>query len=64
MYENSSYTPLAYYTDNKTGYENYAAILNDTYGSGRVLLSGPHPELDPQKPEMLAKMILWASGES
>jgi glutamine amidotransferase-like uncharacterized protein len=64
MYKNGSYTPIAYYTDNTTGYENYAAILDDTYGSGRVLLSGSHPELDPQKPEMLAKMILWASGKS
>ena len=52
---------LAVYTANETGYGNYAAIATDTYGSGRVLLSGPHPELSPTKPEMLARMILWAA---
>jgi len=61
MYKtDGSNDPLAVYTDNKTGYQNYAAIATDTYGSGRVVLSGPHPELSPQKPEMLACMILWA----
>ena len=38
---------LAVYAANETGYENYAAIATDTYGSGRVVLSGPHPELSP-----------------
>lgn len=52
---------MAGYADNKTGYQNYGAIMSDTYGSGRVILSGPHPELNPQKPEMLVRMILWAS---
>ena len=63
MYEtdgsNASY--MAEYFDNETGYQNYAAIANDTYGSGRVILSGPHPELNPQKPEMLVRMILWTT---
>jgi glutamine amidotransferase-like uncharacterized protein len=52
---------LAVYASNKTGYQNYAAIATDTYGSGRIVLSGPHPELSPTKPEMLARMILWAA---
>lgn len=52
---------LAEYTSNETGYQNYAAIVGDTYGSGRVVLSGPHPELSPTKPEMLTRMILWAA---
>ena len=52
---------LALYAANETGYQNYAAIATDTYGSGRVVLSGPHPELSPTKPEMLASMILWAA---
>ncbi|WP_424354508.1 BPL-N domain-containing protein [Methanobacterium sp. MBAC-LM] len=52
---------LAMYASNETGYQNYAAIAADTYGSGRVVLSGPHPELSPTKPEMLASMILWAA---
>lgn len=62
MYEtDGSNDTMAEYTDNETGYQNYAAIVNDTYGSGRVILSGPHPELSPQNPEMLVRMILWAS---
>ena len=52
---------LAVYAANETGYQNYAAIATDIYGSGRVVLSGPHPELSPTKPEMLARMILWAA---
>jgi glutamine amidotransferase-like uncharacterized protein len=52
---------LAVYVANETGYQNYAAIATDTHGSGRIVLSGPHPELSPTKPEMLARMILWAA---
>ena len=52
---------LAAYAGNETGYQNYTAIATDTYGSGRVILSGPHPELSSTKPEMLARMILWAA---
>lgn len=64
MYEtDGSDDTIAEYTGNETGYQNYAAIVNDTYGSGRVILSGPHPELNPQNPEMLVRMILWASKD-
>ena len=52
---------LAVYAGNETGYQNYTAVATDTYGSGRVALSGPHPELNPQKPEMLVRMILWTA---
>ncbi len=52
---------LAVYANNETCYQNYAAIATDTYGSGRLVLSGPHPELSPTKPEMLDHMILWAA---
>lgn len=52
---------LAKYDNNKTSYQNYAAIMDDQYGSGRVILSGPHPELSPSKPEILDRMIIWAS---
>lgn len=44
---------LATYNDNSTGYKNYAAIVYDAYGQGKVVLSGPHPELDPQHPEII-----------
>jgi glutamine amidotransferase-like uncharacterized protein len=41
---------MATYADNNTGYLNYPAIIEDTYGSGRVILSGPHPRDEPTKP--------------
>ena len=31
---------MATYDDNNTDYQNYPAIIGDTYGSGRVILSG------------------------
>jgi glutamine amidotransferase-like uncharacterized protein len=55
---------FAYYADNNTGYQSYSAIVGEKYGSGRVILSGSHPEIDPQNSELLAKMILWAVNES
>jgi glutamine amidotransferase-like uncharacterized protein len=61
MYTNVSQMVMAEYTNNKTGYQNYAAIVGDTYGSGRVLLSSPHPELSPQNSQLLAVMISWAA---
>ncbi len=61
MYTNNSNVIMATYADNNTGYENYAAVIGDTYGNGRVLLSGSHPELAPQNPEYLTKMILWVT---
>ena len=61
MYIKSPAFSMATYANSKTGYTNYAAIVGDTYGSGRVVLSGPHPELSPQKPAMLARMILWSA---
>jgi glutamine amidotransferase-like uncharacterized protein len=63
LYSNNSNIVMASYADNKTGYQNYAAIIGETYGSGRVLLSGPHPELNPQNSQLLAYMVLWASGK-
>jgi len=62
MYETDGFDDsLANYAGDETGYQGYSAIMGDTYGSGRVVLSGPHPELNPQKPEMLANMVLWTS---
>jgi len=55
-------TTFATYADSSTGYKGYGAIVGDTYGSGRSVLSGPHPELSPQNPTLLAKMIIWASN--
>jgi glutamine amidotransferase-like uncharacterized protein len=61
LYKNGNYTPIAIYAENNTVLSGYAAIVDDTRGSGRIILSGPHPELDPAKPELVARMILWAS---
>lgn len=63
MYKEGLYTPLARY-NTSTMHNGYAAILDDTYGSGRVILSSPHPELYPQEPRLLVNMILWASGKT
>jgi len=61
MYTNNSQIVMATFADNNTGYQNYPAIIGDTYGSGRVILSGPHPELDPVNPKLLSYMVLWCS---
>ena len=61
MYTNNSQIVMATFNDNNTGYQNYPAIIGDTYGSGRVILSGPHPELDPVNPKLLSYLVLWCS---
>lgn len=61
LYKKGNYVPIAIYAENDTVLSDYAAILDDSRGSGRIILSGPHPELDPAKPELVARMILWAS---
>lgn len=62
LYESTSgATSFAVYMNNETGYSGYSAIIGDNYGSGRVLLSGPHPEIDPQDETLLARMIMWAA---
>ena len=53
---------FATYTDKTNGYQNYGAIVGDTYGQGRSILIGPHTELTPQNPFLLAKMIIWAAN--
>jgi len=59
MYTTNSQIIMAKFADNETGYQNYAAILGETYGTGRILLSSVHPEMSPQNPQILANMILW-----
>lgn len=61
LYKEGNYTPIAIYPENDIINSDYAAILDDTRGSGRIILSGPHPELEPAKPELVARMILWVS---
>jgi glutamine amidotransferase-like uncharacterized protein len=61
MQTNNSQIIIANFADNHTGYQNYVAMVGDTYGSGRVILSGPHPEMEPQNPQILSNMVLWVS---
>ncbi len=61
MSTNNSQIVMANFADNNTGYQNYAAIIGDTYGSGRVILSGPHPEVSPENPQLLTNMVLWVT---
>jgi glutamine amidotransferase-like uncharacterized protein len=56
-----SIVTFATYADGSTGYKGYAAIVGDYYGKGRTVLSGPHPELQPRNPSMLAKLVAWAA---
>ena len=63
MYTNNSQIVMANFADNNTGYQNFAAIIAETEGSGRVILSGPHPELYPENPRLLTYMILWCSNK-
>jgi glutamine amidotransferase-like uncharacterized protein len=52
---------LSTFADNNTGYEGYADMVGESYGSGRVILSGSHPELEPENQELLENMLLWLS---
>ena len=61
MTTNNSQIVMATFADNNTGYMNYPAIIGEAYGSGRVILSGPHPEMDPENPQLLANMLLWVT---
>jgi glutamine amidotransferase-like uncharacterized protein len=63
MYQyGGSIITFATYTDKTNGYQKYGAIVGDTYGKGRSILIGPHSELTPQNPFLLAKMIIWAAN--
>ncbi len=62
MYVTSGAVIFGTYADGKTGYQGYADIVGDYYGSGRTVLIGSHPELAPQYPDILANLIAWAAN--
>lgn len=64
MYVSGNAKVFATYADGSTGYNGYAAIVGDYYGNGRVVLSGPHPELSPLVPTFVSKLIYWAASSS
>lgn len=59
---NGSTVIFATYNDDSTGYLGSEAIVGDSYGKGRTVLSGVHPELEPQNPQILIKLVLWAAN--
>jgi len=61
MTTNNSQIVMATFADNNTGYISYPAIIGEAYGSGRVILSGPHPEMVPENPQLLTNMLLWVT---
>jgi glutamine amidotransferase-like uncharacterized protein len=56
----SGFTRFANYASGP--YTGYAAIVGDTYGYGRTVLSGPHPELTPTNYSLLDNLIVWAAN--
>lgn len=53
---------FATYADNIINSKGMGAIVGDFYGNGRTVLCGPHPELSPQLPGIVASMIVWAAN--
>lgn len=64
MYTSSPAMIFATYADNIIDSNGMAAIVGDYYGNGRVVLSGSHPELDPQLPNVVAQMVVWAANKT
>lgn len=51
---------ITFATYDDGSYQGYAAIVGESYGKGRTILSGVHPELTPQQPDLMVKFIMWA----
>jgi glutamine amidotransferase-like uncharacterized protein len=63
MYFNSQgAVSVATYDDiSRVGYRGWTGIALDTYGSGKTILYGPHPESETRYPEMLGNSIKYVS---
>lgn len=53
---------FATYADNIIRSKGMGAIVGDYYYKGRTVLIGPHPELYPQHPDIVSKLIAWTTG--
>jgi MYXO-CTERM domain-containing protein len=63
MYESSAGpVHMATYGDGSTGYDGYLAVAGTAYGAGRTVLAGPHPELEPRRCDVVARLVAWAAG--
>ncbi len=64
MYASSPAIVFATYADNIISSKGLAAVVGDFYGSGRTVLCGPHPELEPQLPKIVANLVVWAANKT
>lgn len=64
MYVSGAAPTFATYADDIINANGQAAIVGDKYGYGRVVLCGPHPELTPQYPSIIADLIVWAANKT
>lgn len=55
---------FATYADNSCYSQGLGAIVGDFYGLGRSVIVGPHPELDPKYPDILANLVVWAANKT
>lgn len=61
---NGDIVTFATYADSKCSSKGLGAIVGDYYGKGRSVIVGPHPELVPTHPDILANLIIWAANKS
>jgi glutamine amidotransferase-like uncharacterized protein len=54
---------FATYADNSCNSKGLGAIVGDFYGQGRSVIVGPHPELDPKYPDILANLVIWSANK-
>ncbi len=59
-----SMVTFASYADSRCNSKGLGAIVGDYYGKGRSVIVGPHPELDPKYPDILANLVVWAANKS
>ncbi len=64
MYTSNPAVVFATYADNIIDSKGMAAIVGDYYGKGRTVLSGPHPELVPRSPKIVASLVVWAANKT
>ena len=59
-----SIVTFATYADNSCYSQGLGAIVGDFYGLGRSVIVGPHPELEPKYPDILANLVIWAANKT
>lgn len=56
--------PIIFNLYNKKSHKNsynLAGLVGDYYGKGKVILSGPHPELDPKDYTLIRNIVKWVA---